>query len=187
VVSEVAQGLVFSLEFLSSSSVSLCCCNSTNAPESFKSSALSKIVGHWMEKKFHCLVFKGIVRRVRKCTLVQALRLCTDRTVKCTVVQTLRFCTGRAVTCTLVQALRLCTGRTVKCTLVQALTLCTGRTVKCTLVQALMLCTGRTAYRGSRGAALPFHVHGMEAGSLEAFAASRLPAGNIVGALYHKL
>jgi hypothetical protein len=77
-----------------------------------------------------------------KCTLVQALRLCTGRTVKCTVVQALRFCTGHAVKCTLVQALRLCTGRTVKCTLVQALRLCTGHMVKCTLVQALRLCTG---------------------------------------------
>jgi hypothetical protein len=30
-----------------------------------------------------------------KCTLVQALRLCTGRTVKCTLVQALRFCTDR--------------------------------------------------------------------------------------------
>jgi hypothetical protein len=30
-----------------------------------------------------------------KCTVVQALRLCTGRTVKCTVVQALRLCTGR--------------------------------------------------------------------------------------------
>jgi hypothetical protein len=45
-----------------------------------------------------------------KCSLVQALRLCTGHTVKCTLVQALRLCTGRTVTCTLVQALRLCTG-----------------------------------------------------------------------------
>jgi hypothetical protein len=47
-----------------------------------------------------------------KCTLVQALRLCTGRTVKCTVVQALRLSTGRTVKCTFVQALRLCTERT---------------------------------------------------------------------------
>jgi hypothetical protein len=48
-----------------------------------------------------------------KCTLVlQALRLCTGRTVKRTLIQALRLCTGRTVKCTLVQALRLCTGRT---------------------------------------------------------------------------
>ena len=34
-----------------------------------------------------------------------------------------------------------------------------SKKVKCTLVQALRLCTGRTAHRGSRGIALPFHVH----------------------------
>ena len=36
--------------------------------------------------------------------------------------------------------------------------------VKCTLVQALRLCVGRTAHRGSRGIALPFHVHGTKRG-----------------------
>jgi hypothetical protein len=36
--------------------------------------------------------------------------------------------------------------------------------VKYTPVQALRLCTGRTAYRGSRGIALPFHVHGTRRG-----------------------
>jgi hypothetical protein len=35
-----------------------------------------------------------IVKKV-KCTLVQALRLCTGRTLKCTDVQALRLCTGR--------------------------------------------------------------------------------------------
>jgi hypothetical protein len=99
-----------------------------------------------------------------KCTVVQALRLCTGRTVKFTVVQALRLCTGRTVKCTLVQALRLCTGRTVKCTLVEALGLRTGRTVKCTLVQALRFCTGRTARRGSGGIAVPFHDYGTRRG-----------------------
>jgi hypothetical protein len=80
-----------------------------------------------------------------KCTLVQAMRFFSGRTVKCTVVQALRYCTGRKVQCTVVQAMRLCTSRTVKCTVVQALRLCTGRTVKCTVVQALRLCTGRSA------------------------------------------
>jgi hypothetical protein len=47
-----------------------------------------------------------------KCTLVQALRLCTGRMVKCTVVQALRLCTGRMVKCIVIQALRICTGRT---------------------------------------------------------------------------
>jgi hypothetical protein len=47
-----------------------------------------------------------------KCTVVQALRLCTGRTVQCTVVQALRFCTSRTVKCTPVQALRLCTSHT---------------------------------------------------------------------------
>ena len=36
--------------------------------------------------------------------------------------------------------------------------------VKCTLVQALGLCTARTAHRGSRGIALPFHIHGTRRG-----------------------
>jgi hypothetical protein len=102
--------------------------------------------------------------RTVKCTLEQALRFCTDRTVKRTLVQALRFCTGLTVKCTLEQALRLCTGRTVKCTLVQAMMLCTGRTVKCTLEQALRFCTGRTAHRRSRGIALPFHDHGPRRG-----------------------
>jgi hypothetical protein len=99
-----------------------------------------------------------------KCTLVQALRLCTGRTVNCTLVQALRLCTGRTVKFTLVQALRLCTGCTVKFTLVQALRLCTGRTVKCTVVQAPRLWTSRTAHTGSRGIALPFHDHGTRRG-----------------------
>jgi hypothetical protein len=111
-------------------------------------------------KKVKCTLVQALrlcTGRTVKCTLVQALRLCTSRTVKCTLVQALRLCTGCTVKCTLVQALRLCTDRTVKCTLVQALRLCTGRMVKCTLVQALRLCTGRTAHRGSRGIALPYH------------------------------
>jgi hypothetical protein len=99
-----------------------------------------------------------------KCTLVQALRFCTGRTVKCTLVQAVRLCTGRTENCTVVQPLRFCTGRTVKCTLVQAVRLCTGRTVKCTLVQALRLCTGRTAHKGSRVIAVPFHDHGTRRG-----------------------
>ena len=102
-----------------------------------------------------------------RCTLVQALGLCTGRTAhrgsKGTLVQALGFCTGRTAhrgsNGTLVQALWLCTGRTAhrgsKDTLVQALRLCTGRTAhrgsKDTLVQALRLCTGRTAHRGSNG------------------------------------
>jgi hypothetical protein len=56
--------------------------------------------------------WQGRQRKKAKCTVVQALRLCTGRTVKCTVVQALRLCTGRTVKCTLVQALRICTGRT---------------------------------------------------------------------------
>jgi hypothetical protein len=84
--------------------------------------------------------------------------------VKFTIVQALMLCTGRTVKCTVLQALRLCTGRTVKCTAVQALRLCTGRTVKCTLVQALRLCVGRTAHRGSRGIPLPFHDHSIRRG-----------------------
>ena len=40
----------------------------------------------------------------------------------------------------------------------------TADKVKCTLAQALRLCTGRRAQRGSRGIALPFHVHGTRRG-----------------------
>jgi hypothetical protein len=36
--------------------------------------------------------------------------------------------------------------------------------VKYTLVQALRLCTGHTAHRGSKGIAIPFHVHGARRG-----------------------
>jgi hypothetical protein len=38
---------------------------------------------------------KGKVKVKVQCTLVQALRLCTGRTVKCTLVQALRLCLGR--------------------------------------------------------------------------------------------
>jgi hypothetical protein len=91
-------------------------------------------------------------------------RNCEKCKAKCTLVQALRLCTGRTVKCTVVQALRLCTGRTVKRTVVQALRLCTGRTAKCTLVQALRLCTGCTVHRGSRGIAVHFHDLGTRGG-----------------------
>jgi hypothetical protein len=108
--------------------------------------------------------------------------------VKCTLVQALRLCTGRTVKCTLVQALRLCTGRTVKCTLIQALRLCTGRTVECTLVQALRLCTGRTAVRGVRCIAVPFHDHSTRTGEGSASRSGRSsPPGKTRYPLYRSL
>jgi hypothetical protein len=108
--------------------------------------------------------------------------------LKCTLVQALRLCTGRTVKCTLVQALRLCRGRTVKCSVVQALRLCTGRTVKCNFVQALRLCTGRTAYRWSRGIALTFHDHGTGRGDGSASRPGRsLPRGNTRCPFYRRL
>jgi hypothetical protein len=61
------------------------------------------------------------------------------KSVKCTLVQALRLCTGRTVKCTLVQALRLCTGRTVKGTVVQteALYRPYGKMHPCTGTEAL--------------------------------------------------
>jgi len=73
-----------------------------------------------------------------KCTLVQALRLCTGRTAH-------RGSRGIALL-----FLDHGTGR--------------GCGVRCTLVQALRLCTGRTAHRGSRGIALLFLDHGTRRG-----------------------
>jgi hypothetical protein len=65
--------------------------------------------------RFYCsCIHTATTQNVKvKCTVVQALRLCTGCTVKCTVRQALRLCTGCTVKCTLVQALRLCTSRTV--------------------------------------------------------------------------
>ena len=71
-----------------------------------------------------------------KCTLVQALRLCTGRTAH-------RGSRGIAI-------LRLCTGRTAH----------RGSRG----IAILRLCTGRTAHRGSRGIALLFHDYSTRKG-----------------------
>ena len=87
------------------------------------------------------------VRVKVKCTLVQALRLCTGRTAH-------RGSRG-------IVLLRLCTGRTAHrgSRVIAILRLCTGRTVHRGSggIALLRLCTGRTAHRGSRGIAIPFH------------------------------
>ena len=71
-----------------------------------------------------------------------ANKICT----KCTVVQALRLCTGRT-------AHRESRG-------IAVLFLDQGTRRECTVVQALRLCTGRTAYKGSRGTAVLFLDHG---------------------------
>ena len=82
-----------------------------------------------------------------KCTLLQALRLCTGRTVH-------RGSRGIAL-------LRLCTGHTVHrgSRSIALLRLCTGRTAHrgSRSIALLRLCTGRTANWGSKGTALIFH------------------------------
>ena len=65
--------------------------------------------------------------------------------VKCTLVQALRLCTGRTAHkgSRGIVLLRLCTGRTAH--------------RESRGIAILRLCTGRTAHRGSRGIALLFH------------------------------
>ena len=87
------------------------------------------------------ILWKPFLQKVKKkvkvkVTLVQALRLCTGRTVH-------RGSRGIAL-------LRLCTGRTVH----------RGSRG----IALLRLCTGRTAHRGSRGIALPFYDLGTRSG-----------------------
>jgi hypothetical protein len=79
---------------------------------------------------FHVLCLLDLTEssRILKCTLVQALRLCTGRTAH----------KGSRV----IALLRLCTGRTAH----------KGSRV----IAILRLCTGSTAHRGSKGIALLF-------------------------------
>jgi len=60
--------------------------------------------------------------------------------------------------------------------------------VKVTLVQALRLCTGCMTHRGSRGIALPFHVHSTRRGEGSASRPCRsLPPGKTQYPLYRRL
>jgi hypothetical protein len=100
-----------------------------------------------------------------KCTLVQALRLCTGRTAHRRRGRALlRLCTGRTSHRRRgIALLRLCTGRTAhrRSRGIALLRLYTGRTAHrgSRGIALLRLCTGRTAHRGSRGIALFFHDH----------------------------
>ena len=100
-----------------------------------------------------------------KCTLVQALTLCTGRTTHrgSRGIALLRLCTGRTAHrgSRGIALLRLCTG----CTAhrgsrgIALLRLCTGRTAHrgSRGIALLRLCTGRTVRKGSRCIALLFH------------------------------
>ena len=100
-----------------------------------------------------------------KCTLVQALMLCTGRTAHRgrRGIALLRLCTGRTAhrKSRGIAILRLYTGRTVHrgSRVIALLRLCTGRTAHrgSRVIALLRICTGCTAHRGSRGIALLFH------------------------------
>ena len=112
-----------------------------------------------------------------KCTLAQALRLCTGRTahrgsrgIEVKLYSFITNGTRRGWGVSVTPWLLFTPGKDSVPTVQEAGwalgPVWTGaeKKVKCTLVHALRLCKGRTAHRGSRGMALLFHDHGTRRG-----------------------
>jgi hypothetical protein len=136
---------------------------------------------------------------MENCYLVYAAltrsQFAVDYCSKCTLVQALRLCTGCAAHrgSRGIALLRLCTGRTAHrgSRVIALLRLCTGRTAHrgSRVIALLRLCTGCAAYRGSRGIALLFHDHGTRRGyeGSESRPGWSLPPRNTRYPLYRRL